>query len=222
MVITAVHDLFSFFETPKAAWLTYFEFIEGFSSIHAMISYHVLWPKGISAGKKYFILNYKTYTTYSLKSVHGNHWQVFGTSFTKKSKNSCAFNWNWYRSGPAGSGKMMRIRPYPDRLALSHNFCAHFFLFQGRGIVPALWLRPSLLSGMVQGCRATIFTIFFPMPRLFIRDDSQFCFQPIRNKNKDDINKNTVTTLSYYNIVHGALLPHYSINSLFVIHSGWG
>jgi hypothetical protein len=45
-------------------------------------------------------------------------------------------------------------------LALPHNFCAHFFLFQGRGIVPALWLRPSLLSGLVQGCRATIFESF--------------------------------------------------------------
>ncbi len=48
-------------------------------------------------------------------------------------------------------------------LALIHNFCAHFFLSQGRGIVPALWLRPSLLSGLVQGCRATIFTNFLSL-----------------------------------------------------------
>jgi hypothetical protein len=61
---------------------------------------------------------------------------------------------------------MMRIRPIRFRtttLALPHNLCAHFFLSQGRGIVPALRLRPSLLSGLVQGCRAfgaAIFTNF--------------------------------------------------------------
>ena len=88
------------------------------------------------------------------------------------------FKWNWMipirtsriRQNDAdptrsGSGKMMRIRPksVPDPNTqhwLSATTFAHIFLLsQGRGIVPALWLRPSLLSGLVQGCRATIFTI---------------------------------------------------------------
>ncbi len=47
--------LFAFFNLILYANLTYIKFfVEGFSSIHAMISYRVLWPKGISAGKIFY------------------------------------------------------------------------------------------------------------------------------------------------------------------------
>ncbi len=87
----------------------------------------------------------------------------FWTSFTKK---HMCFKWNWMipirtsriRQNDADPTQIGSGSEYTT-LALRHNFCAHFLLSQGRGIVPALWLRPSLLSRLVQGCGPTIFTI---------------------------------------------------------------